>query len=63
MKEHQRTIIAYRPKIKMENTQMDYLIQRAINLIATGEPLPLDLFSELMEAGIDAAELERKYSR
>ena len=42
---------------------MDYLIQRAINMIVTGEPLPLDLFAELMEAGIDAAELERKYSR
>ena len=42
---------------------MDVQTQRAINLIATGEPIPVDLYAELLELGVDVSELERKYNR
>jgi len=38
-------------------------VDRAVQLITNGEPIPLDLFASLMGQGIDVSELERKYER
>jgi|DEB0MinimDraft_12_1074336.scaffolds.fasta_scaffold04762_5 hypothetical protein len=38
-------------------------IDRAVQLITNGEPIPLDLFATLIGQGIDVSELERKYKR
>lgn len=36
--------------------------ERAIALLRSGEPVPLDLIYRLTEAGIDFSELESKYA-
>lgn len=38
------------------------LVDRATAYLSRGDVIPLDLFSELMLAGIDVIELEKKHS-
>lgn len=42
---------------------MEVLITRAVSHIICGVPIPLDLYAELMELGVDVEGLERKYNR
>ncbi len=37
----------------------EHLIRKAQHHIRTSQPIPLDLFADLMSAGIDVTELER----
>jgi len=50
------------PKFPSTEKEMND-VDRAVQLITNGEPIPLDLFASLMGQGIDVSELERKYER
>lgn len=41
---------------------LDRTLERAIKILHSGQPLPLDLASILMERGYDIHELERKHA-
>lgn len=47
--------------IPVANGYVYTLIEKAQSYWAVDEPLPLDLFAELMSAGIDVEALEAKY--
>jgi hypothetical protein len=38
-----------------------YLTVRAVLLMKRGEPLPLDLFAELLSEGVNVDELDRRF--
>jgi len=38
------------------------LVDRAINTLQAGQPIPLDLFASLLENGVDVEELSRLYA-
>lgn len=43
------------------NKHVEVLINTAITILRRGEPLPLDIATELLCEGIDVAALESKY--
>jgi hypothetical protein len=44
----------------MPNTYHEHLITRAQSHWAVGHRLPVDLFAEMLSAGLDVEELERR---
>jgi hypothetical protein len=43
------------------NGRQERLIRKAEKHLASGNPIPLDLAAQLMDAGIDVGLLERRY--
>lgn len=42
-------------------TEINWLIKRARRYLERNEPIPLDLFYQMLSAGVDVSEVERKY--